>query len=135
MARDVWIEFEPTYAVASRYRGKWNPSGQGGSMIHRRSIAALMVGICACAFTFPIHSQERASFDDGVLPDFDGVWGRTRFEFEPPYSGAGPVTETSQVMGVIAGDYNNPILQPWAADVIRHRVELAQTAPAPSKRA
>ena len=95
--------------------------------MRRRSIAALMFGICVCTYAWPMHSQERASFDDGALPDFDGVWGRTRLEFEQPYSGAGPVAETSQVMGIIAGDYNNPILQPWAADVIRRRVELAQT--------
>jgi hypothetical protein len=64
---------------------------------------------------------------DAAAPDFYGVWGRNRFEFEQPHSGAGPVTETSEVAGIIAGDYTNPILQPWASEVIRARVELAQS--------
>jgi hypothetical protein len=94
---------------------------------YRRAFAAFIFGICACAFHAPVYGQEPISLVGVAPPDFDGVWGRTRFEFEQPYSGAGPVTETSQVVGIIAGDYNNPILQPWAADVIRRRVELAQT--------
>jgi len=97
-----------------------------------QAITAVILGISVIALVSPMqilpaHGQEPASPIGAALPDFDGVWGRTRFEVEQPYSGAGPVTETSQVIGVIAGDYNNPILQPWAADVIRHRVELAQT--------
>ncbi len=95
--------------------------------MHGRAFAAFLFGICVIALVSPVHGQE-PSFLIGVAPpDFDGVWGRTRFEFEQPFSGAGPVTETTQVIGIIAGDYNNPILQPWAADVIRRRVELAQT--------
>nr|TFG52676.1 MAG: hypothetical protein E4H34_04685 [Hyphomicrobiales bacterium] len=88
-----------------------------------------MLGICVCALAWQAHGQERESIDDGTLPDFSGVWGRTRLEFEPPHSGAGPVMETSQIVGIIAGDHTNPILQPWAADIVRDRAEAGQTGP------
>lgn len=95
--------------------------------MHIRASSALILAICAFAHLSPVHGQEPLLLSATAPPDFDGVWGRTRFEFEQPYSGAGPVTETTEIIGVIAGDYTNPILQPWAADVIRQRVELAQT--------
>ena len=101
--------------------------------MRRHSIAALMVGICVGTLAWPVHGQERASLDDGALPDFSGVWGRTRLELEMPFSGAGPVTNTSQVPGLLAGDYSNPMLRPWAAEVVERRAELAQTGqPVPS---
>ncbi len=101
--------------------------------MRRHAIAALAVGICVCTLALPVHGQESASAEDGALPDFSGVWGRTRLELELPFSGAGPVTNTSEVPGLLAGDYNNPMLRPWAADVVRSRAELAQTGePVPS---
>ena len=93
----------------------------------RHSLAALMVGICVCTLAWPVHGQERASLEDGALPDFSGVWGHTRLELEPPFSGAGPVINSSQVPGLLAGDYSNPMLRPWAADVVKHRYYLGMT--------
>jgi hypothetical protein len=84
-----------------------------------------MLGFVECALVSPVHGQEPSA--PAAIPDFFGGWGRTRLEVEQPYSGAGPVTETSQVVGVIAGDHTNPILQPWAADIVRRRAERART--------
>jgi hypothetical protein len=106
-------------------------------LLHGRVFATAIFCICEFALASlitlspmqvsPAHGQAPDSAMGVAPPDFDGVWGRNRFEFEQPYSGAGPVTETTDVIGVIAGDYSNPILQPWAADAIKRRVELAQT--------
>ncbi len=101
--------------------------------MRRRSIAALTVGICVCTLAGPVHGQEPASGEDVALPDFSGVWGRTRLELEEPFSGAGPVTNTSPVPGLLSGDYNNPMLRPWAAEVVKSHAELAQSGlPVPS---
>jgi hypothetical protein len=84
------------------------------------------------------------------IPDFAGTWTHPAFPwFEPPASGPGPVTNLSRwaeqrpsgVAGSAAqpvsktgisdydqlvGDYNNPILQPWAAAVVREYGKLSQ---------
>jgi Resolvase, N terminal domain len=60
------------------------------------------------------------------IPDFSGMWSHPYLPgFEPPASGAGPVTNRSRVPGgpqkgvgnpsQLVGDYANPILKPEAA--------------------
>ncbi len=85
------------------------------------------------------------------IPDFSGVWLHPSFPwFEPPASGPGPVTNRSHwpqrpgndsgtlalpplppgLEGVsdydqLVGDYTNPILQPWAAEVVKKFGEMS----------
>jgi hypothetical protein len=86
------------------------------------------------------------------IPDFTRVWSHPGFPwFEPPASGPGPVTNKSRwpqqpgdpatgtvalpplppgVEGVsdydqLVGDYSNPILQPWAAQVVKKFGEMS----------
>src|SRR5262245_21146021 len=83
------------------------------------------------------------------VPDFSGTWTHPVFPwFEPPASGPGPVTNLSRwpeqrpagatgsaalpatTTGIsnydqLVGDYKNPILQPWAADVVKHLGEIS----------
>jgi len=86
------------------------------------------------------------------IPDFTRVWIHPGFPwFEPPASGPGPVTNRSRwpqqpgdpasgtvalpplppgVEGVsdydqLVGDYTNPILQPWAAQVVKKFGEMS----------
>ncbi len=85
------------------------------------------------------------------VPDFTGIWNHPAFPwFEPPASGPGPVTNKSRwpqrpgdasgttalpplppgVEGVsdydqLVGDYNNPILQPWAAAIVKKFGEMS----------
>jgi len=92
-----------------------------------RSIGILLVGLCVCTLGSPVFGQERASFDKGVIPDLSGLWGHTRLELEPPYSGPGPVTNASDIPGLNAGDHTNPILKPWAAEIVKRNAELAQS--------
>jgi hypothetical protein len=85
----------------------------------------------------------------GAVPDFSGVWMHPAFPwFEPPASGPGPITNLSrwaeQIPAGIAGsaglppsktgisdydqlvgDYKNPILQPWAAEVVKRFGEMS----------
>jgi hypothetical protein len=86
------------------------------------------------------------------IPDFSRVWYHPAFPwFEPPASGPGPVTNKMRwpqqpgdssgsvalpplppgVEGVsdydqLVGDYTNPILQPWAAEVVRKHGEMSK---------
>jgi hypothetical protein len=67
------------------------------------------------------------------VPDFSGVWRHGNLPwFIPPASGPGPVTNLSREKGTgvsdygsLVGDYKNPILQPWAADVVKRKGELS----------
>jgi hypothetical protein len=76
------------------------------------------------------------------IPDFSGTWSHPYLTgFEPPASGPGPVLNRSRRRDGIAnfqqlvGDYTNPILQPWAAQVVRKHGEISlsgQGYPTPS---
>src|SRR3954466_4217264 len=93
------------------------------------------------------------------IPDFTRVWTHPSFPwFEPPVSGPGPITNLSRWAGQgvsgaggslalpagkvgisnydqLVGDYNNPILQPWAAEVVKKAGEMSLaglTVPNPS---
>jgi len=68
-----------------------------------------------------------------AIPDFSGVWRHTSLPWlAPPALGPGPVTNRSRRNGVsnynqLVGDYTNPILQPWAAEVVKKFGEIALT--------
>ena len=77
------------------------------------------------------------------IPDFSGIWRHGNLPwFIPPASGPGPVTNLSREKGTgvsdyasLVGDYKKPILQPWAADVVKKKGELSLagiTFPSPS---
>jgi hypothetical protein len=89
-----------------------------------------------------------ATHGSASIPDFSRVWNHPSFPwFEPPASGPGPVTNRSRwpqrpggdggtlavpptKEGVsdydqLVGDYTNPILQPWAAAVVKKFGEIS----------
>jgi hypothetical protein len=75
------------------------------------------------------------------IPDFSGIWRHGSLPwFEPPESGPAPVTNRSRKNGVsnydqLVGDYTNPILKPWAAEVVKKYGEISLagvTFPSPS---
>ena len=74
---------------------------------------------------------QSAAAPPAALPDFSGIWRHGSLPwFEPPASGPGPVTNRSRRNGVsnydqLVGDYTNPILQPWAADVVKKYGEIS----------
>ena len=94
----------------------------------------------------PVSPGSGATNGAASIPDFSRVWFHPSFPwFEPPASGHGPITNLSRwpqvrsdaasgtvalpplppgVEGVsdydqLVGDYTNPILQPWAAEVVK----------------
>lgn len=79
------------------------------------------------ASVFPAVGENGA----GAIPDLSGFWSRETFGFEPPESGPGPIRNlmrradgTADARRVM-GDYNNPILKPGAAALIRKRGEIS----------
>src|SRR6516225_2938632 len=81
----------------------------------------------------PASSSTRST---ASVPDFSGTWSNQSLNaLEPPLSGAGPVRNRSRVRtgpraGVgdgrqLVGDYTNPILQPWAAEVVKKFGEIS----------
>jgi hypothetical protein len=77
-----------------------------------------------------------------AIPGFSGTWAHPYLTgFEPPASGPGPVLNRSRRRDGVAnfqqlvGDYTNPILQPWAAEVVKKYGEVSlagQGYPTPS---
>src|SRR5689334_4568243 len=70
------------------------------------------------------------------IPDLSGTWRHPSLPgFEPPASGPGPVVNKVRRRGPrqagasdynrLVGDYTNPILQPWAADVVKKYGEIS----------
>src|SRR5258705_13253681 len=83
------------------------------------------------------------------IPDFSRAWTHPAFPwFEPPASGPGPITNLSRWAGQgpagpggslalpagkvgisnydqLVGDYNSPILQPWAAAAVKKFGEMS----------
>jgi hypothetical protein len=82
------------------------------------AVTAPLLGATAASAANPPKAQP-------TIPDFSGIWThRSLPGFEPPASGPGPVTNRSRLDGVsnygqLVGDYTNPILKPWAAQVVK----------------
>jgi hypothetical protein len=78
-----------------------------------------------------VGSAGNATEGAASVPDLSGVWSHPSLPwFEPPASGPGPVTNRSRKNGVsnydqLVGDYTNPILQPWAAEVVKKHGEIS----------
>jgi hypothetical protein len=114
---------------------------------------AAAVAVPALGQTVASGGEPAGSATSGTAstPGFTGVWMHPAFPwFEPPASGPGPVTNKSRwpqrpgdssgsvavpplppgVQGVsdydqLVGDYTNPILQPWAAQVVKKFGEMS----------
>src|SRR5882724_3524850 len=67
------------------------------------------------------------------IPDLSGTWRHGTLPWlVPPESGPGPVTNRSRRQddgtsdySQLVGDYTNPILQPWAAEVVKKKGDLS----------
>jgi hypothetical protein len=112
--------------------------------MHRQRDFLFVVTLAAAAMT-PAAGQDATpaigSANSGTqsaasIPDFSGIWSLPSLNaLEPPLSGPGPVRNRSRVRtgpqaGVgdgrqLVGDYTNPILQPWAAEVVKKLGEIS----------
>ena len=82
----------------------------------------------AAAFAGPVLAAQGSAH----VPDFTGLWARPYIGFEPPASGPGPVWNLSRVdgasnLGEFRGDYNNPILKPNAAAIVKRHGDIERT--------
>src|SRR5262245_10544050 len=81
----------------------------------------------------PIATAKNTAQAAPAIPDLSGIWWHPSLpNFEPLASGPRPVTNLSRrpdtgvsYYGQLVGDYNNPILQPWAAEVVKKKGELS----------
>src|SRR5689334_6182630 len=104
----------------------------------RMQRALILVALMA-ASAIPATAQSPAP----TIPDLSGAWTHPAFPwFEPPASGQGPITNLSRwakqipagatgsaalppsKTGIsdydqLVGDYNSPLLQPWAAQIVK----------------
>src|SRR6266853_684859 len=142
----IWTCAVP--AFGTRYRCP-HPDDAGQTMkgrvdmiAHRRNIL-LLVTLAAAATpatgqTVAPAAGAASSGTHGAasIPDFSGIWRHPSLPgFEPPASGPGPVTNRSRRRGPrqpgasdydkLVGDYANPILQPWAAEVVEKYGEIS----------
>jgi hypothetical protein len=95
---------------------------EAGLRIHPDFLLFVTLGVTAAA---PAAAQTAAS-----IPDLSGSWAHAALNgLELPLSGPGPVRNKSREhagpqAGVgdrrqLVGDYTNPILQPWASEVVK----------------
>src|SRR5215831_12737915 len=122
---------------------------EGSMNVQRRDflLAAAMVSAIsmpAWAQTAPPAAEAAGSGTRSAasIPDFSGTWAHPYLTgFEPPGSGPGPVRNRSRRRDGVAnfqqlvGDYTNPVLQPWAAEVVKKHGEISlagQGYPTPS---
>jgi hypothetical protein len=86
------------------------------------ALALATAGAFACA----------GAFAQVPVPDFSGLWEGPGFDLEPPKDGMGPVTNISGDIQKPEGDHNNPILQPWAAKIVKHWADESHAGRAPA---
>src|SRR5204863_6050240 len=98
------------------------------SVIVAAAIATPAFGQTATPAAAPAKS---AAATADVSEMFTGIWWHPSLpSFEPLASGPRPVTNRVRFNGAsdynaLVGDHTNPILQPWAADVVKKSGELA----------
>lgn len=81
----------------------------------------MRAGVPIALLTLCLAAPSRAD----AAPDFSGIWARTTFGYDLTSTGPGPLKNlarrpngTSDAFKLV-GDYNNPILQPWAAAIVK----------------
>jgi len=88
-------------------------------MTFLRAAAFLFAG---SALAWPAWAADSAA----PVPDLSGAWSRLTFGFERPTSGPGPIGRYNNQPNV-GGNFNNPILKPDAAAVVKRRSETLRS--------
>src|SRR5579871_3526202 len=77
-------------------------------------------------FAFALAVSLPASVGAADMPDMSGAWSRLTFGFEPPASGPGPIGRYNNQANA-GGNFNNPILMPSAAAIVKQRSEMLRS--------
>jgi hypothetical protein len=88
-------------------------------MAHRILVAGILA---SSALVWPGQAEDRA----GAPPEMSGAWSRLTFGFEQPASGAGPIGRYNNQANT-GGNFNNPILTPEAAKIVKQRSETLRS--------
>ena len=95
-------------------------------MVRSISRALGLLGAVAVLGSWSGLSAQSAS----AIPDLSGVWGRNTIDYTAPATGKGPLKNISGSRNVMVGDYNDPMLKPWAAEIVKRNGEIAKTGDA-----
>src|SRR5215510_1952160 len=111
-------------------------------------IAFTSIGLLCLGAAMPARTQaatpasrpaDKGAQGTAAIPDFSGIWAHLTWpDVEPPPSGPGPVKNLTRRNGIpdiykLVGDYNNPILKPHAAEIVKRQGEIESSAgPAPT---
>jgi hypothetical protein len=88
-------------------------------------MTARLIPRFALAGTLALALSPASATQDQAMPDFSGVWQRMSGKFQQPEGGGpGAVEQISPRPDMPIGNYKNPILQPWAAAVVKHNGEM-----------
>ena len=89
----------------------------------RSTLIAFLSAVTALSLSMPAGGDE-------FIPDLSGVWGRNTIDYTAPETGKGPVKNISGSRNVMVGDFNDPMLKPWAAEIVRRNGEIARSGDA-----
>src|SRR5258708_6602992 len=95
-------------------------------MVRSISRALGLFGAVAVVGSWSALAAQSAS----AIPDLSGVWGRNTIDYSAPATGKGPIKNISGSRNVMVGDYNDPMLKPWAAEIVKRNGEIAKTGDA-----
>jgi hypothetical protein len=98
------------------------------SALNLRKNSNIVIAGTLCAAALGWSSEALA------IPNLSGTWNNIPAKFQQPASGPGPVEQMAPRPDILVGNYKNPILQPWAAEILKHNGEL-QLAGIPTPRA
>src|SRR5260370_42027179 len=90
----------------------------------RMAFAGVLAGALALSFASSGATQGPA--------DLSGTWEGSGFALAAGGKGPGPVTNVSSDIQQPEGDYKNPILQPWAAAIVKRWAEETHAGRAPA---
>ena len=88
-------------------------------------------GLCVAVTVAAVAGAALAQTPARAVPDFGGVWTHPATGFGPALRGPGPIRNLSRTAKgtgdntKLVGDYNNPILRPEAAAIIKRRGEVS----------
>src|SRR5215467_13727026 len=96
-------------------------------MVFGRIVSGAVLSALAAA---PVMAADTSA---NPAADFAGAWARNSFNFEPIAGQPAPLINIKRIAdgtgdgGQIVGDYNNPLLMPRAAQIVRQKGEVSKT--------
>jgi len=94
-------------------------------------IGTVIAAALAAGASLPLHAaaDEGSAAAEGI-PDFSGIWQRANESWFFPVPGdteGKPLAKLpNENPEIVAGDYDNPILQPWARQIVKANAEKEQ---------